>query len=366
MDFIDTIVIGAGVIGLACAAALAEDGHAVLILETQDAIGTGISSRNSEVIHAGIYYPQNSLKTRSCVRGNALLREYAQKHNVPFRMAGKLIVATSAAEENTLTAIHDKAVSNGVNDLRWLSGREAKQMEPSLHCTAALLSPSTGIIDTHAYMLSLLGKAEAYGAVLARGCPVLSGTVTDNGVVLQIGDPDRTVLTARHVIIAGGLSSPAIARALGLKNIPQDYLCKGSYFALTGRMPFSRLIYPVPVPGGLGVHYTLDMAGHGRFGPDVEWIENEDYNVEKHRREAFTAAIQRYWPDVRADNLQPAYAGIRPKICAPGTTDADFLIMDETTHGAQNVLALLGIESPGITASLALAEIITQAVKDCV
>lgn len=363
MSIIDTIVIGAGVIGLACAAALAEDGRAVLILEAQDGIGTGISSRNSEVIHAGIYYPQGSLKARACVSGNALLQRYAQKHNIPYRMTGKLIVATSAAEEQTLAAIKDKAAKNGVADLHWLSGAETRNLEPALQCTAALLSPSTGIIDTHAYMLSLLGKAEAHGAVLARHCPVLSGEVTRDGIVLHIGDHDRSTITARHVIIAGGLSSPDIARALGLRNIPQNYLCKGHYFSLTGRTPFSRLIYPVPVPGGLGIHYTLDMAGRGRFGPDVEWIEEEHYDVGAERRDAFTAAIQRYWPACRADNLQPAYAGIRPKICAPGAPDADFLIMDETGHGAKGVIALLGIESPGITASLALADIVRQAVQ---
>ncbi len=362
MDIIDTIVIGAGVIGLACAAALAENGHTVLILEAQEGIGTGISSRNSEVIHAGIYYPQGSLKARACVRGNALLQQYAQKHNVPYRMTGKLIVATSTEEEATLATIKEKAHNNGATNLRWLSGTEAKQLEPDLKCVSALLSPSTGIIDTHAYMLSLLGKAEDHGAAFARQCPVLSGGVTSDGIILHIGDQDRTTLIARHVIIAGGLSSPGIARKLGLQNIPQNYLCKGNYFSLTGRTPFSRLIYPVPVPGGLGIHYTLDMAGRGRFGPDVEWLEEEDYDVREERRDAFAAAIQRYWPGCRAENLQPAYAGIRPKICAPGTPDADFMIMDEATHGAKGVIALLGIESPGITASLALAEMVKQAV----
>ena len=363
MDTIDTIVIGAGVIGLACAATLAADGHTVLILEAQEGIGTGISSRNSEVIHAGIYYPQGSLKARTCVRGNALLLQYAQKHNIPYRMTGKLIVATSADEEATLTSIKNKAEGNGVSDLRWLSGPEAKNLEPDLHCVAALLSPSTGIIDTHAYMLSLLGKAEDHGAAFARHCPVLSGNVTNDGITLKIGDHDQSEITARHVIIAGGLSSPDIARKLGLQNIPQNYLCKGNYFSLSGRTPFSRLIYPVPVPGGLGIHYTLDMAGRGRFGPDVEWIDAEDYDVRIDRREAFAAAIQRYWPGCHADNLQPAYAGIRPKICAPGTPDADFTIMDETTHGAKGVMALLGIESPGITASLAIADLVRQAIR---
>ncbi len=364
MSIIDTVVIGAGVIGLACAAALAESGHEVLILETQGGIGTGISSRNSEVIHAGIYYPKDSLKARACVRGNSLLQQYAKKHSVPHKMVGKLIVATTPDEEQTLINIKDKAEKNGVNDLRWLSSTETKNMEPALECMAALLSPSTGIIDTHSYMLSLLGKAENYGAVLVRYCPVLSGEASYNGVTLHLGDTDKSSITARHVIIAAGLASTHIARALNLQNIPQDYLCKGSYFSLTGRSPFSRLIYPVPVPGGLGVHYTLDMAGRGRFGPDVEWIEEEDYDVKLEKRANFATAIQRYWPGCHADSLQPAYAGIRPKICSPGTPDADFLIMDESHHGAKGIIALLGIESPGITSSLALAEIVRDAVNE--
>lgn len=362
MSVVDTIIIGAGVIGLACAAALSEAGREVLILEASGSIGAGISSRNSEVIHAGIYYPQNSLKARSCVSGNALLQDYVQKHNVSHKMVGKLIVATNADEEETLSAIKKRAENNGVTDLRWLTGGEARNLEPALQCVSALLSPSTGIIDTHAYMLSLLGKAQTQGAVLARHCPVLSGEITDQGIVLKLGDQDRSTITARHVIIAGGLSSPAIARALDLRNIPASYLCKGNYFSLTGRSPFSQLIYPVPVPGGLGVHYTLDMAGRGRFGPDVEWIEEENYDVSAQKRGAFADAIKRYWPGIRADDLQPSYAGIRPKICAPGEPDADFVIMEETQHGAKGVVALLGIESPGITASLALAQMIKQIV----
>lgn len=361
MDIIDTVVIGAGVIGLACAAALAQSGRTVLILEAKDSIGTGISARNSEVIHAGIYYPYGSLKAHACVRGNALLQQYAQDHGIPYHMIGKLIVATNAGEEETLATIQSKAAHNGVTDLRQMSANEVKNLEPSLKCTAALLSPSTGIIDTHAYMLSLCGKAEACGAMLARRCPVLSGESIDQGTLLHLGDSDHSTIIARHVIIAGGLSAPNIARTLGLQNIPQTYLCKGHYFSLTGGTPFSRLIYPVPVSGGLGIHYTLDMAGRGRFGPDVAWINEENYDVATERRINFAAAIQRYWPDCRAENLHPAYAGIRPKICPPGAPDADFLIMDETKHGAKGIIALLGIESPGITASLALAEMIRTA-----
>lgn len=360
MHRIDTVIIGAGVIGLACAATLAEAGHDVLILEKESSIGTGVSSRNSEVIHAGIYYPQGSLKARACTTGNQLLQDYAQKHNVPYRMVGKLIVATSADEEETLANIEKKAIANDVHTLQWLSKAETLKLEPELKCTSSLISPATGIIDTHAFMLSLRGKAETHGAMLALNCPVISGTPTADGIMLQLGDQDSSTITARNIVIACGLSSPDASRKLGLSNIPQEYLCKGHYFSISGRTPFSRLVYPVPVPGGLGVHYTLDMAGRGRFGPDVEWVETENYDVPETKRETFAAAIQRYWPDCRAENLEPAYAGIRPKICAPGQPDADFVIMDETEHGIPGVISLLGIESPGITSSLALAQMVKE------
>lgn len=363
MDHIDTAIIGAGVIGLACAAALAETGHDVLIVEKEDTIGTGISSRNSEVIHAGIYYPQDSLKARACVTGNRMLQAYAQKHGVDHRKTGKLIVATSTDEEETLDKIRQKAINNGVTDLQFISQGEIRTLEPELNATAALLSPSTGIIDTHGFMLSLRGKAESYGAMLALKCPVRSGEVTDNGITLHLGDEDQSVITAKHVVIACGLSSPGIARKLSLKNVPQGYLCKGHYFSLSGPTPFSRLVYPVPVAGGLGIHYTLDMAGRGRFGPDVEWIDQENYDVPEEKRAAFAAAVQRYWPACRADNLHAAYSGIRPKICAKGAPDADFYIMEEKDHGVPGVMALLGIESPGITSSLALADMVKEKIN---
>ena len=363
MHRIDTVIIGAGAIGLACAAALAEAGHDVLILEKESSIGTGVSSRNSEVIHAGIYYPQGSLKARTCTTGNQLLQDYAQKHNVPYRMVGKLIVATSTDEEQTLASIEKKAMANDVHTLQWLSKVETLKLEPELKCRSSLISPATGIIDTHAFMLSLRGKAEEHGAMLALNCPVISGSPTTDGITLQLGDQDSSTLTARNVVIACGLSSPEVSRRLGLNNIPQEYLCKGHYFSVSGRTPFSRLVYPVPVPGGLGVHYTLDMAGRGRFGPDVEWVETENYDVPETKREAFAAAIQRYWPNCRAENLEPSYAGIRPKICAPGQPDADFVMMDEAQHGVPGVISLLGIESPGITSSLALAQMVKEKIR---
>lgn len=360
---IDSVVIGAGIVGLGCALALADAGHEVLILEAESAIGMGVSSRNSEVIHAGIYYPAGSLKAQSCVAGNKRLQQYAKDRGVPYKMVGKLIVATSTDEEETLAAIEKKAVANGVHNLKWLSGNEVKAMEPELNVTAALWSPSTGIIDTHALMLAYLGEAESKGAILVLRCPVISGEAVDGGTRLELGGAEPFTIIARNVVISGGLSSPLLSKKLGLKNIPEGRLCKGNYFSLTGRSPFSRLVYPVPVAGGLGVHYTLDMGGRGRFGPDVEWIDTEDYQVNENRRDAFAAAIQRYWPACKAENLQPAYSGIRPKICGPGEPDQDFKILTQKDHDVPGVVALLGIESPGLTSSLALAEMVTHSIQ---
>lgn len=348
---VHTVVIGAGVVGLACARAVAMAGHEVLILEAAKIIGSGISSRNSEVIHAGIYYPKHSLKAELCVQGNRLLQNYAAKNGVPHKMTGKLIVATTPEEEATLGSIREKAEANGVQDLKLLSAAEAHALEPELKCSAALLSPSTGIIDTHSLMLALLGEAEANGALLALQTKVLQGEQTDLGVLLKIEDEEPFYVLAQNVIVAAGLSAPAISRSLGLKNIPQEHLCKGNYFSLTGPAPFSRLVYPVPVAGGLGTHYTLDLGGRGRFGPDVEWIEEENYDVDETRREGFAQAVRRYWPACRANMLEPSYSGIRPKIGEKGAKEQDFLILQEN-----NIVALLGIESPGLTSCLAIAD----------
>ncbi len=325
IDRVDCAVIGAGVIGLAAARALALAGRSVLILEAEGAIGTGISSRNSEVIHAGLYYPPDSLKAALCGTGNRLLRAYAQARGVPFRMTGKLIVATDADDEAKLAAIDARARANGVVDLEWLSGARVRALEPDLAVRAALLSPSTGIIDVHALMLALLGEAEAKGAQLALRSTVTGGEPVDGGTLLTIdggGEPFR--LIARQVVLAAGLAAPALAARLGFHDVPTGRLCKGNYFTLTGKAPFARLVYPVPVAGGLGVHYTLDLGGCGRFGPDVEWVEAEDYRVDPARKEAFARAIHRYWPACPADRLEPAYAGIRPKICGPGTRTGIF------------------------------------------
>ena len=356
MDSVDTVIIGAGVVGLACARACALAGQQVVIVEAANAIGTGISSRNSEVIHAGIYYPQGSLKACLCVEGNRMIRDYADKNGVPYAMVGKLIVATRSEEDASLALIQAKAAANGAVPLQALSGRETSALEPEVKASAALLSPATGIIDSHALMLALLGEAEGAGAVLALSAKIVGGRRDAEGIVLKIAGEEDFSLRSSRVVIAAGLHSPAIATMLGLQNIPKGYFCKGNYFSLSGKTPFSRLVYPVPEPGGLGVHFTLDMAGRGRFGPDVEWIDSEDYAVNEARLQSFVQAIQRYWPGCRAEDLAPSYSGIRPKICAKGAPDEDFRILGPADHGVPGVVALLGIESPGLTSCLPLAE----------
>lgn len=357
---VDCVVIGAGVVGLAVARALAQTGREVIILEAEGAIGTGISSRNSEVIHAGMYYPAGSLRARLCVAGNRMLRDYASTRGVPHRMTGKLIVATNEAEAAQLDTILARGKANGVEGLAPVSAAHAKEMEPDLNCVAALWSPSTGIVDTHGLMLSLLGEAEERGAALAVKSPVTGGRPTDGGMLLSVGGVEPTTLLARRVVLAAGLAAPRLGGVLGLANVPPAYLCKGNYFTLTGRTPFSRLVYPVPVAAGLGVHFTLDMGGRGRFGPDVEWLEAEDYRVDPRRGDSFYAAIRRYWPGLPDGALEPAYAGIRPKISAEGAPAADFMIHGPAETGLPGVAALYGIESPGLTSSLAIAKLVGE------
>ncbi|MGC8536204.1 MAG: NAD(P)/FAD-dependent oxidoreductase [Rhizomicrobium sp.] len=361
MEDLDCLVIGAGVAGLAVARALAEAGREVVIVEKENLIGSGISSRNSEVIHAGMYYAQGSLKARYCVAGNRMLREYAQSHGVPFRMVGKLIVATNDAEEQVLARIYNAGQVNGVTGLRAIPAADAVSMEPELYCTAALWSPNTGIIDTHGLMLSLLGKAEDKGASIAYQTPVLGGRPAPNGgAIVELGGTSPMTLRARHVVIAAGLSTSRVARSLELSNVPATFLCKGNYFTLSGRSPFSRLVYPLPSSAGLGVHYTLDLGGQGRFGPDVEWTELEHYEVDARRADSFYDAIRRYWPGLRDASLQPGYSGIRPKLAREGEPARDFLVAGPEQHGCEGVIALYGIESPGITSSLAIAADVSE------
>lgn len=358
MESVDCAVIGAGIVGLAIARALAESGRDVVVLEAADAIGTETSSRNSEVIHAGIYYPPGSLMARFCVAGRHALYDYCRTRGVPFRNCGKLIVATSNEEIERLDGIVARAAANGVTDLRRLSAAEALALEPALACSGALLSPSTGIIDSHAYMLALRGEAEAAGAMVAFLSPVAGGRATDDGVVLDVGGDAQMALRCRLVVNSAGLGATEVARRIeGMPegSVPSLRLAKGNYFTLVGRSPFTRLIYPVPVPGGLGTHLTLDLAGKARFGPDVEWIEKVDYGVDPTRAKLFSAAIRRYWPGLEDGRLQPGYAGIRPKI-APYGASQDFMIQDRRSHGVPGLINLFGIESPGLTSSLAIAD----------
>lgn len=355
----DAVVIGAGVVGLAVARALAMAGREVLVIEAEAAIGEGTSSRNSEVIHAGIYYPKGSLMARSCVAGRRLLYKYCEEHGVPHRNCGKLIVATNEAESEMLLSIKGRAEANGVEDMRLLGANEAITLEPNLRCTAALLSPTTGIVDSHSFMLALQGDAESAGAAFAFHSPVNQGRLADGGIELEVGGAEPMGLRCRLVVNSAGLHAPALAKKIdGMPSdkIPTAYYAKGNYFTLAGRSPFSRLIYPVPVPGGLGVHITVDMGGQAKFGPDVEWIPCIDYTVDPHRADKFYAAVRKYWPALKDGALQPGYAGIRPKIVPPGAPAQDFTIQGPAEHGVPGLINLFGIESPGLTSSLALAD----------
>jgi L-2-hydroxyglutarate oxidase LhgO len=361
MDSVDVVVIGAGVVGLAIARALTSLGREVLILEAADSFGTETSSRNSEVIHAGIYYPPGSLKARLCVAGRTLLYDFCEQYDIPYRRCGKLIVATSGPQMSQLENIQRLANANGVH-LEFFSRSEALALEPQLACEGALHSAMTGIIDSHAYMLALLGHAESRGALLVTGSRVTSIELDNAGVLVGINS-EAPVLRANTIINSAGLQAPHVAgliRGFPAEHIPTPYFAKGSYFTLARRSPFERLIYPLPEPGGLGVHLTLDLAGRARFGPDVQWVEECEYRVEPHRAERFYAAIRSYWPELPDGALQPAYAGIRPKINGPKDAAADFRVDGPQTHGVPGVVNLFGIESPGLTASLALASHVAE------
>ena len=371
MERIGAVVIGAGVVGLACARTLAQRGIDTVILEQHDTFGSETSVRNSEVIHAGLYYPTGSLKAELCVAGRHLLYEFCASHGVSHRRCSKLIVATSAAQESRLHALLRQGENNGVDDLQLLGGAEAHTLEPGLRCSAALLSPSTGIIDSHGLMLALLGDAERAGATLAVRSPLRAGTLADDGLVLEVGGQEATRFKAGIMINAAGLGAVRVARSLAgfpASRIPLAFYAKGNYFTLAGRAPFARLIYPLPEPGGLGVHLTLDLGGQARFGPDVEWLPHSstdptkamDYSVDPARADAFYAEIRHYWPGLPDGALAPAYAGIRPKIVGPGDPAADFLIQGPEAHGILGLVNLFGIESPGLTASLAIAERVAE------
>jgi L-2-hydroxyglutarate oxidase LhgO len=363
MDRVECVVIGAGVVGLAITRRLAQAGLEVVVLEAAEGIGTATSSRNSEVIHAGIYYPARSLMARMCVAGKHALYDYCRDHGIPHRNCGKLIVATSEAESAKLQSIKAHAEANGVLDMEVLSGEAARALEPALRCDAALLSPSTGIVDSHAFMLALQGDAEAAGAACAFHAPLLRARAVSGGFELEVGGNAPMTLACRWLVNSAGLGATAVARSISgmpVELIPPAYLAKGNYFSCSARAPFSHLIYPVPEPGGLGVHLTLDLAGQARFGPDVEWVDTIDYAVDPARAERFYPAIRRYWPDLPDGALMPSYSGIRPKIVPPAVARQDFMIQSARDHGVEGLINLFGIESPGLTSSLAIADYVGE------
>jgi len=356
---VETVVIGAGVIGLAVARALAMTGREVLTLERENAFGTITSSRNSEVVHAGIYYARDSLKAKLCVAGRRMLYAYCREHGIPHRRCGKLIVACSPGEADLFGDIARRARRNGVLDLRPISGAEAKALEPALDCSSALLSPSTGIVDSHGLMLALLGEAEAFGAMLVLNTPVERLAAAEGGFLVETGGDEPTRLLAREVINSAGLDAPELALRMGglpPEAAPRQWIAKGNYFSLATKAPFERLIYPAPVAGGLGIHLTLDLQNRGRFGPDVEWVETRDYAVDPARGDAFYRAIRRYWPGLPDGALAPDYSGIRPKLSQGGRHADDFRVSGAREHGLPGYVGLYGIESPGLTASLAIAD----------
>lgn len=352
---VNAVVVGAGVVGLACALMLARQGREVLVLEAEPIFGSGTSSRNSQVIHAGIYYPPGSLKARLCVRGRDLMYAFCEERGVPHRALGKLIFAASDDELPILDAIAVRAAAAGVA-LERLTGAEAKRLEPALGCAGALHSPLTGIVDAHALMLAFLGEIEARGGQLVCGAPVTAVRRRAGSWEVQVGDDPEAVVQTDVLVNAAGLGAQelaALVEGLDPAHVPSRVLVRGCYFGYDGAVPFSRLIYPVPVPGGLGTHLTLDLAGRGRFGPDTEPIDRIDYAVDPGRHPSFVRAAQRIWPTLDPGRLRPDYAGIRPKVAG---TDADFVITSPQAHGLPGLVQLFGIESPGLTASLALGE----------
>jgi L-2-hydroxyglutarate oxidase LhgO len=368
---VDCVVIGAGVIGLAVARKLAMAGREVIVVERADAIGTETSARNSEVIHAGIYYPKGSLKAKYCVAGKHALYEYCEAAGVSHKRCGKLIVATSDDEIGELERLMGVAAGNDVPDLEWKTPAEVREMEPAVHCVAALLSPSTGIIDSHALMLAYQGDAEAHGAALALLSPVTGGRIEDDGISLRVGGDEPMEITANIVVNSAGLWANKIAHSIeGLnpETIPPYHFAKGNYYTLSGRAPFNRPIYPVPGQAGLGVHVTLDMGGQVKFGPDVEWLETKnpdelDYIVDPARSGGFYEAVRRYYPDLADGAIQTGYCGIRPKTQAPGQPATDFLIQGPDEHGISGLINLYGIESPGLTSSLAIADAVAEKLR---
>ena len=359
MDRVECVVIGAGVLGLAVARALAMRGREVIVLERHDVIGSEVSSRNSGVIHAGLYYPTGSVKARACVAGKHALYEFCASHGVAHARTGKLVVATEDDQLDAMDTLMERARANGVGDLVRLDADEARELEPDVACAGAFLSPSTGIIDVHDYMLALEGDAGAHGAFVALGSPCAGGEVRDDGIRIDVGGTEPASLVSDVVVNAAALGAQDVARSIqGLDpaHIPRLHYAKGNYFYLTGRSPFSHLVYPMPSDAWLGVHVGLDLGGRCRFGPDLHWVDTLDYDVDSARIERFYASIRRYYPALRDGALLPDYTGIRPKLYGPGESAPDFVIQGAETHGIDGLVNLFGIESPGLTSSLAIAD----------
>jgi L-2-hydroxyglutarate oxidase LhgO len=365
MNDFDLAVIGAGAVGLAVAAEAAQRSLSVIVLEMHAIPGMGNSSRNSEVVHAGLYYPTGSLKHRLCVAGRRRLYDFLEDAHVPYRKCGKLVVATSDQELSAISGIFARAQANGVEGVELIDARAVARMEPEITAVGALWSPETGIFDSHAYMVALIARIEAHGGLVALRSPVARVVVRSHGFSIETGGTEPATITATRLVNSAGLMAPAVSsRIEGLDpvHIPQQRMAKGSYFGLTGRAPFTHLVYPAPVDGGLGVHSTLDLSGRVRFGPDVEWLadgmtpDEVDYAVNPTRADSFYAAIRRYWPGLKDGTLSADYAGCRPKLSRPGEPAADFVIQSQDTHGVAGFITLYGIESPGLTASLAIAE----------
>ncbi len=364
---VDCVVIGAGVVGLAVARRLALAGREVIVLEKAEGIGTETSSRNSEVIHAGLYYATGSLKAKLCVAGNIAMYRYCAERHVPHKRLGKIIVATSEAEIANLEKYVKQAELNGVHDLAWLTPAEVRAMEPNVHCIAALHSPSTGLVDSHALMLAYQGDLESAGGTVVFYSPIESGEATNDGVILNVGGQDPMTIQCDLVVNCAGLYAQDVAKKiLGIPavTIPPIYYAIGHYFTVSGKPAFTRLIYPVAVAGSLGLHVALDLAGQVRFGPDIEYIDRIDYGFRASLSNKFYESIRRYYPDLKDDSLQPGYTGIRPKLHGPGTPAADFVIQGRREHGVAGLINLYGIESPGLTSSLAIADYVHQQLED--
>ena len=366
MDQVDSLVIGAGAVGLAVARALAASGRETIVVEAQPAIGQGVSSRNSEVIHAGLYYATGSLKAQLCVRGKELLYELCASHGVSHRRCGKLVVATTDSEAGALRVLQDRAGANGV-PVEWLDAAQAKALEPALNCVAALLSPSTGIVDSHGFMLALQGDLERAGGMVALGSPAAAAVLGQGGAPHVVRMRDGSEVAAREIVNAASLHACALARrfeGLGAQFVPHEHFAKGNYYSLAGRAPFTHLIYPAPADAWLGVHLTLDLGGQAKFGPDLEWLDVRDadaidYAVDPRRADGFYAEVRRYWPQLPDGALQPSYSGVRPKIHGPGEKAPDFRIDGPGVHGVAGLVNLFGVESPGLTSALAIAAHVT-------